>query len=434
MTDVTIVGAGLAGLACGQVLAESGVDFQILEATDRVGGRVRTDYLNGYTLDHGFQVLLTAYPACQQLLDYESLRLRPFDPGALVRIGGKFHVLGDPWRKPSQALMTALAPVGTLGDKLRVGKLRAICRSGSLDELYNRPPQETHLRLSELGFSKAMIDNFFRPFFGGVFLEQELSTSSRMMEFVFRMFSSGSVVLPADGMAAIPRQLADSLPRGSIRLNESVARLETEGVRLSDGRLVESKQTVLATESAAIAALLGQRFPVEEFANRNWEKTYCIYFSADQAPRKEKLLMLRGDDSTGPLINVSVISNAAPEYAPQGKSLISVSIATNRFDGLANGLANGLPEAQFAKVIDQLRSWFGEQVGDWRHLRTYSIPYALPRQGTEDLATVVRSVQPWGATGPLCCGDHRETSSIQGAMNSGMRAANAVLQRLGMKS
>lgn len=427
MSEVLIVGAGLAGLACGRVLSEAGIDFEILESTERAGGRVRTDQVDGFTLDHGFQVLLTAYPACQQLLDYESLRLRTFDPGAMVRIAGKFHMLGDPWRKPGQAFKTAFAPVGTLADKLRIAKLRASCRAGSLDNLYLRPQETTQSRLVELGFSESMIDHFFRPFFGGVFLEQELSTSSRMMEFVFRMFSSGPIAIPAEGMAAIARQLAEGLPRGSLRLNESVERFEKDGLRLSDGRLVQAPQTVLATESAAIGALLGPRFPVDEFQNRKWQKTYCLYFAAEQAPAAHKLLMLRGDEQEGPLNNVSIISNVAPEYAPKGHSLISVSIAGDKYDDVAAGLA----ESHLAKVIDQLRRWFGEQVDGWRHLHSYSIPYSLPKQDPEDFTDVIRSVEPWGTDGPVCCGDHRETSSIQGAMNSGIRAAETVLRRLG---
>ena len=159
MADVTIIGAGLAGLACATRLAHSGIDFQILEATERIGGRVRSDVVDGFTLDHGFQVLLTAYPACRELLDYNALRLRPFDPGALIRIGDTFHALGDPWRKPTQALRTALAPVGSLVDKLRIGRLRATCRSGSLENLYTRPANETQTRLRELGFSEAMIEH-----------------------------------------------------------------------------------------------------------------------------------------------------------------------------------------------------------------------------------------------------------------------------------
>ncbi|MGB7344114.1 MAG: FAD-dependent oxidoreductase, partial [Pirellulaceae bacterium] len=188
-SDVIIIGAGLAGLTCASQLTKAGRSVTVLEATDRVGGRVRTDVVDGYTMDHGFQVLLTAYPACQKILDYPALRLQKFDSGALVRNNGRFAILSDPWRQPTKAIQTALSPVGSLGDKLKIAKLRAASSRGSLDDLYARPHQPTIDRLQSDGFSAAMIDQFFRPFLGGVFLEESLATSSRMLEFVFRMFA-----------------------------------------------------------------------------------------------------------------------------------------------------------------------------------------------------------------------------------------------------
>src|SRR6056297_3293834 len=146
-----IIGGGLAGLSCATRLAGRGQEFSVVEATDRVGGRVRTDQVDGFHLDHGFQVLLTAYPACRELLDYDALRLRPFDPGALIRQAGRFAVLGDPWRRPSQALATAVNPVGSLSDKLRIAKLRYTSRLGSLDDLYHRTDAPTIDRLRHDG-------------------------------------------------------------------------------------------------------------------------------------------------------------------------------------------------------------------------------------------------------------------------------------------
>ncbi len=224
--DVIIIGGGLAGLTCGVILSESGRQVTILEATDRVGGRVRTDVMDGFTLDHGFQVLLTAYPACKRILDYEALRLRRFEPGALIRQRGRFKTLGDPWRRPGQAMATALNPVGTLGDKLRVARLRARSRRGSLTELYSHPAMTSEQYLRNEGLTPRIIDQFFRPFLGGVFLDESLSVSSRMLEFVWRMFATGDIAVPADGMAAIPRQLAERLPRGSIRFQSSVSAID----------------------------------------------------------------------------------------------------------------------------------------------------------------------------------------------------------------
>ncbi|MEZ6087868.1 MAG: NAD(P)/FAD-dependent oxidoreductase [Pirellulaceae bacterium] len=277
-TDVIIIGGGLAGLSCAVKLAQRGVNFQILEATDRIGGRVRTDNVDGFLLDHGFQVLLTAYPAAQELLDYDALRLNPFEPGALVRDQSRFLSIDDPWRHPSSILSTVTSGVGTLADKFRIGRLRYdVCR-GELDDLFDRVQQPTIYRLQSLGFSDHFIDQFLKPWFSGVFLDSDLATSSRVFEFVFRMFSSGDVALPSGGMQAIPRQLADRLPSESICLETTVSTIEGTSVVLTDGTRKSAKEVVVATEGSTAARLLGRP------DNIDWQSVLCFYFSADEAP------------------------------------------------------------------------------------------------------------------------------------------------------
>lgn len=412
---VVIIGAGLAGLSCAVRLTQRGVRTIVLEATDRVGGRVRSDVVDGFTLDQGFQVLLTAYPACRELLDYSKLRLQAFEPGALVRHGGTFAMLGDPWRRPLQAFRTALSPVGSLGDKLRVGKLRRGSSRGSLDDLYTRAHEPTIARLNRLGFTKGFIDQFFRPFLGGVFLDPELETSSRMLEFVFRMFAAGDVALPADGMGAIPRQLAEALPRGSIRFNQCVESVDQGKIFLTGGESFEPAVIVVATESTAAAQIVG--VPALEAP---WRHSVNHYFSANQSPDKRKMLMLAGDEyvfgnqqhvgATDRVIsNVVVLSDIAPQYAPPGRALISVSTTqAARYDVSGEGLA---------PVRNQLIQWFGKGAASWEHLRSYSIPYALPVQSLSNITP------PLANGNIILCGDYCETPSIQGAMNSGLRAA-----------
>jgi phytoene dehydrogenase-like protein len=408
----------------------AGVDCVVLEASDRVGGRVRTDRVDGFQLDHGFQVLLTAYPACQQWLDYETLRLRPFATGAQIRCGDRFAVLADPWRAPAQLLRTAAAPVGSLADKWRIGKLRRATRRGSLADLYRRPPKPTLDYLRALGFGESFIDQFLRPFLGGVFLERDLQTSSRMLEFVFRMFAAGPITLPADGMAAIPRQLADRLPRGSLQLQRTVQRWEPQRLTLSDGSSLGAKQTVIATEANAAARLLGDAAGAArlQLDQRPWHGTVCIYFAAPRQPPVGSYLTLCGDDDQGPINHLAVLSAAAPEYAPPGRSLVSVTLR----DGSLAADPSRLDDALLEQTRQQLRRWFGAEVDDWQWLRSYAVPCALPSQGVKDLEPVVRTVEPLGSSGPVICGDHRETSSIQGAMNSGTRAAEAICRRLGV--
>jgi len=418
---VVIIGAGLAGLSCAARLTRNGIRTIILEATDRVGGRVRSDVVDGFTLDHGFQVLLTAYPACRELLDYEALRLCPFEPGALVRHRGEFALLGDPWRRPLQAIRTALSPVGTLGDKFRVAKLRRAAARGTLDDLYNRPHEPTIDRLTRLGFTDGFIQQFFRPFLGGVFIDPTLQTSSRMMEFVFRMFAAGDIAVPADGMAAIPRQLAESLPRGTIRFNQCVETVEEGKILLANGETFSPAAIVVATESTAAAQIVG----VPELQTQ-WRQSVTHYFTADQSPDRRQMLMLAGDEypslgrsagagPDGPCIGtVVVMSDIAPQYAPPGRALISVTTTqTAGFDvSVERSGGEGLGE-----IRQQLRRWYGDQVTRWQHLRSYSIPYALPVQSLSNITP------PLANGNIVLCGDYCETPSIQGAMNSGLRAA-----------
>jgi phytoene dehydrogenase-like protein len=188
-SNVVVVGAGLAGLACARRLHQAGVGFTLVEAGDDVGGRVRTDVVEGFRLDRGFQVLLTAYPEARRVLDYAALDLRPFRAGALVRRGGRMQRLSDPRRRPQDVFAALRADVGGLRDKLRVLGLTRDVSAGPLDELFARPELSTEKRLRAAGFSAGFIDGFFRPWFGGVLLDRELRASSRMFDFVFRMLA-----------------------------------------------------------------------------------------------------------------------------------------------------------------------------------------------------------------------------------------------------
>lgn len=411
--DVIIIGGGLAGLSCARQVHRNGRSFVLLDAGDRVGGRVRTDTVDGFTLDRGFQVLLTAYPETQRAFDYDALDLHAFHDGALVCYDGAFHRISDPFRHPFTAPGTLIAPIGTLADKLRVGRLRLRLLRDSLSTVFMREETTTIDALRHRWtFSDRMIDRFFRPFFGGIFFDTELQASSRMFEFVFKMFAEGQAALPADGMEALPRQLATELPAASLRLNTTVASIDGQQVRLDDGSTLTAPAVVVATDAPSAQSLIQDIQPIGA------RSTTCLYYAAENSPLDAPLLVLNGDGD-GPINNVSVPSDVAPSYAPDGKALVSVVVV---------GDPPASDEALEQDVRQQLAEWFGPPVELWDHLRTYRIPYALPEQRPPFLSPPERPIRR--RAGLYVCGDHRYTASLNGAIGSGRAAADAVLNDL----
>ena len=415
--DVIVIGGGLAGLACALRLQQQGIEALVLEGADRVGGRVRTDRVEGFALDRGFQVYLTAYPEGRRVLDLGALGLRPFYPGALVRRRGRFHKVADPWRHPLDGIAGLVSPVGTLGDKLKVRALRRRARGGTVEERLSAPQTTTLEALHGDGFSDGMIDAFFRPFLGGVFLERDLQTSSRMLEFVFRMFSVGDAALPVSGMQAIPEQLSLRLPVGAVRTDTVVVGVDREGVTLAGGKRLPARAVVIATEGPEAVRLAAGDLSVTAGPAPAARGATCLYFATSKAPIAEPILVLAGDgDGDGPVNNLCVPSQVQPGYAPPGASLVSVTVV-------------GVPAlgdaALLAAVLDQLTAWFGAAVRGWQHLRTYRIPYALPSATPADLDPPSRPARL--RDGLYVAGDHRETPSIQGALVSGRLAAEALI-------
>ncbi len=407
--DVIVVGAGLAGLACALRLQREGLRPLVIEAADRTGGRVATDLRDGFLLDRGFQVLQTWYPAARKLLDYEALDLRPFYPGALVRIGDAFHRVSDIWRRPAQLPEMLTSPVGSLGDKLRLLALRRRALSGDLAALYARAEQPAPALLRQLGFSERIQARFFRPFFAGVFFEPELNVSSRAFEFVFRAFALGDTALPTRGMEQIALQLTERLAPERLRLGQRVERLEADGVRLADGTRLRARATVLATDANAAATLLGR----EPVATRG---TTCFYFAAPEAPFTGPYLVLNGTGA-GPINSLLCPSNLSPHYAPAGQALVCVNVFG----------ANHNPDALETAVRRQLRHWYGEHVEVWQRLAVYRLPAALPVQHTGVTAPgapVRVGEQRW------VCGELAAPPSIHWALASGDDTATAVSRGL----
>jgi len=409
--DVLIVGAGLAGLCCARELQAKGVSFQILEASDGIGGRVRTDEVDGFLLDRGFQVLLTAYPEAKRFLDFSRLELKSFLPGVVSWYGGRMNKLVDPWRTPRAWKEALQSEFGTLADKLRIVRLRSRLRRISIEDIFRRPERSTKEALAAEGFSSEMIHHFFRPLLGGILLDGELKSSSRMFEFVLKMMSEGDSSLPARGMGAIPAQLAEKFPDDAVRLNTRVEALHENELTLEGGETLRARATVIAADGPSAAHLVGEVEPASRSVT-------CFYFAADEAPVEEPILVLNGDGA-GPINNFAVISRVAPTYAPAGKQLVSVSVL---------GI-HQLTDAQLGGfIIAQMKNLFGKAASGWQLLRSYRITHAQPQQYPGALEPPQRPVRI--RPGIYTCGDHRDNASINGAMASGRRAAEAVLSDL----
>jgi phytoene dehydrogenase-like protein len=404
---VVVIGAGLAGLACARRLLDQGVDVSVIEAADAVGGRIRTDDIDGYRLDRGFQVMLTAYEELRAHVDLEQLDLRAFAPGSMVWSGRGLEQLSDPFRAPSALLASARARVGTLEDKLRVANLRRRLLSRSPETAFEGVERSTLEELRAEGFSEAFIEQFFRPFLGGVFLERSLQTSSSLFRYYFRCFAAGDAAVPAKGMQRLPELLAAPL-EGRIRLNTSVRATAPGRVILDDGSIIEADEIVLATDAAS-AATLGH---VEE---PSFKCTVTSYFSAPTAPVEQALLILDGEGS-GPANHMAVMSLVSPHYAPRGRHLIAVS-------GVDEAALD--TEVFIGDARVQMGRWFGSQVDQWDHIRTYSIPNALPRHDAgfaEDLPARTTPDGVW------VTGDYTDFGSIQGALRAGRTTADRVIE------
>ena len=408
-TDVLIVGAGLAGLCCARKLQKEGLSYQIVEASDAVGGRIRTDREDGFLLDRGFQVLQTAYPEALAELDYEALELHPFVCGALVRHNGHFHRLTDPWRKNGAFFPNLMSPALRLGDKYRMWKLRRDALQRSIEDIFARPETSSRVALTQRGFSRRAIERFFKPFLGGITLDSSLGVSSRMLEFAFKMFSEGDAALPAKGMQAIPEQLASTLDEGSIQFHQKVTSLLTGRLTTADGAVLEADSIVVATEGPEASRLLGFSKMVPS------RSVCCLYFVAKEPPVTEPILVLSGS-SRGPINNLVVSNLVAPTYAPAGDFLVSVTVL---------GMPSRDDQSVVTQVRSQLKRWYGLVAEEWPLLRIYRIEHALP---------VVASMEPYRtmriSPGIYVCGDHRATPSIQGAMESGRLTAEALIRDL----
>lgn len=399
---VIVVGAGLAGLTCARLLQSAGVEVVVREKSDGVGGRVRSDRVAGFTLDRGFQVFFTAYPAAQRQLDYTTLNLRRFEPGALIAQGDCRHALSDPMRDPDALLASLLTGIVTTRDKYLTWRLTGELSQKALSTILDGPDETTERFLKRRGFSPRFIENFARPFFGGIFLDRSLQTSARAFQFDWKMLSDGETTLPALGMGQLAEQLAAGL---RIELEAPVDSLST----------LDADAIVVATSAPEAARLTG--VPTPEGARG----TVTLYFSGKLPLWPGKKLLLNAN-CEAVVNNAALLTNVAPEYAPAHQCLLSVTVL---------GTPDGTDEELFSSALADLRRMFTGDITaqaaltTYEPLRAYRIPYAQFAQPQGFFSTLPSNVT--GIARTYFAGELTASSSINGAIRSGEKAAQAIL-------
>jgi hypothetical protein len=412
-TDVVVIGAGVAGLAAARRLAIAGREVCVIDASDDVGGRIRTDKVDGLLLDRGFQLYNPSYPEGISVLDLAALDVKSFSPGVIVSIDGRNYKVADPKREPAWAIDSLLAPVGKISSKLKFARYAiGVALKKANSESYD---QRTDAFLVAK-FGKELTDKILRPFLAGVFLEPELATSKRYLDIALKAFVGGTPGVPSAGMQAIPNQLAAQLSSGRIHLNVAAKAVASTMVRTDQGD-IRCRSVVIATNARSAALLIPSLKVPASNAVTTW------YHIADCAGTEltegKSTLVVDGkkfdgnlDDLSRPLVNTVVMTNSAPTYASDGRTLVSSSAL-----GVHSSTQSEL------QVRSHLASLYKVPTGNWTHVATYPIPDALPMMNApHDVAQSVRF-----SSGVYIAGDYRQVSSINGALASGRRAAEALL-------
>jgi phytoene dehydrogenase-like protein len=414
--DVVVVGAGLAGLACARRLIQQQVDVVVLEAADAVGGRVRTDRIDGFLLDRGFQLLNPSYPEARRVLDLDALRLQGLPAGLVVTSGTARRLLADPRRTSptrwpqiaSAALMLGGVSRTALAEKIAAA--RWILRAATADpaNLLAEPDEPWGAALDRLGITGALRRDALETFLAGTLAEGDGESSRRFVELLVRSFVRGTPSLPHEGMQAIPEQLAAAVPAHRLFLRTRVSAVAGRTVTASAGA-IEARAVVVAADPVTAAALTGLPEPRMRGLTTFWHVTAS-------APTSSGALHVDAD-RRGPVVNSVVISHAAPSYTPDGRALVASTVLGDHGD-----------TATETAVREQLARMYGARTDGWELLATHAIGRALtampPPLNPRQAVTL--------GDGLFVAGDHRDTASIQGALVSGRRAADAVLGHLGL--
>ena len=399
---IYIIGAGISGLIAAYELEQAGYSPVVLEKSDAVGGRVRTIKKNGYHLDLGFQVLLSAYPLANKYLDFDALRLRRLESGSQIYVDGKRFLIGDALRNIRLLVPTLLADIGSLTDKVKVLALSRRLKKKSLGAIFDSPETSTLEYLRSQGFSEKIIDRFFRPFFSGIFLEPELRTSSRMFEFVYKMFGEGYATIPEQGIGAISKQLKEKLKTTQFQFGQEVKQVTNEHITLGNGQeLVHNGVIITANASALVSNMNDQAV--------KWKSCTCLYFEVERTNIPEGTIALVADKGK--------LSNNLYAYKDaSGKQLLSVT--TLKHTGKTN-------EELTQAIEAEVKEYCGIQ--QIKHIANFRISEALP-----DLTHLKMTTSPSESQLTdhiFLAGDVLFNGSLNAAMESGRLAALGILEK-----
>lgn len=405
---IHIIGAGISGLIAAQILENHGYHPTIIESSNTVGGRVKSDIEKGHTLDHGFQVLLTSYPAAQKYLDYSSLDLQKFLPGATIFKNGKQQTIGDPLRNLSLLAPTLFASIGTFSDKIKILKLNSLLKKKKIVQIFKADEKSTLKYLQDFGFSSEIINDFFKPFFSGIFLEPNLETSSRMFEFVYKMFGDGLAVLPKNGIQEIPNQLKEKLKNTTFKFNTRVKEVKDNQIILEDNTTLQSHITIIATDASPLIANLKNQ-------ETEWKSCDTLYFETNKRVIQKPLIGLIADENS--LINNIFYHTSLETSTNNKKELLSVTVVKN----------HNLKDLDLVlKVTEDLKILCNIDVK--KFVKHYKIKKALPK--LTNLQYEISSTETKLKSTLFLAGDQLLNGSLNAAMISGERAAMGVIQTL----
>lgn len=407
---ILIVGGGLAGLAAARTLKGENVEVTVLEAQPHIGGKLQTEVVDGFRLDRGFQVYFTAYPYAEKIMPSASLNLCKFERGARVFDKGKFTEFSQ-----DRPFEMAISRAVSTADKIRVLALNESLSSRDADSLWEGDDVSAEAYLLGRGFSESFLDSFFRPFFGGIFLDRSLNVSRKVFLYYWKMLIDGQTAIPAKGIGQIPRLIAHGLGNVEIRTNAKVSELSVSGdkvagVKLESGESLHADAVILAAEAPVQAALLNESAGAVQTASST-----CVYFETPDSITDRPVLHLR-QAAQGLVHHVVPVSTVCPEAAPDGRHIVSVT-------------ALGIHESPEETMKIELKKWFSNHlVEEWRPVKTYQIHDAqiLQRPGFAERRPSLRTAVP----GVYRAGEATTYSSIDGAILSGMQAANLVLRSL----